>query len=70
LAIHAVKGGDPADAAEAQFALGQARWTLAHDDASALELLRRARAGLAALGPVQKARAVEVDRWLSAHGPR
>ena len=71
LAIRAAKGGDPAEVAEAQVALGQARWTLAHDDAAALAMIVTARTALAALGPVQQARAADVGRWLAARtGPR
>ena len=70
LTIRAAKGGDPADVAEAQFALGRARWTLAHDDASALELVERGRAGFAALGGPEKARAVQAERWLAARRAR
>ena len=37
---------------------------------AAVELVEQARAALAALGPVQKARVPDVDRWLSAHRAR
>jgi hypothetical protein len=70
LTIRAAKGGDPADVAEAQFALGRARWALAHNDASALELVERGRAGFVALGGPEKARAVEAERWLTARRAR
>jgi eukaryotic-like serine/threonine-protein kinase len=66
VALRTSKGGDPADLAEAQFALGRARWMLAHGDTSAVALVEDARAGFAALGPLQMARVVEVDRWLAA----
>ena len=70
VAIRDQNVGDPAELADAQFALGSARFALNRHDPAAFALVISARAGLELLGPVQKARAGDADRWLAAHLPR
>ena len=65
LAIRGARGGDPADTAELEFALGRARFALDRQDRSAPELVINARLEFSLLGPVQKARARDADRWLA-----
>src|SRR5262249_21156024 len=67
ISIRRTKEGDPADAAEAAFALGQARFALDRRDAAVPALVLDARMTFAILGPVQRARAADVDGWLAAH---
>jgi serine/threonine-protein kinase len=63
--IFTKQGGDPAQLAEAQFALARALWAAGTDRARALQLAADARKGFAAAGVVGKVPLAEVDAWIA-----
>jgi len=67
LTIRTAREGDPSDLAEAEFAVGRARSALDRSDPAVPALVLGARLTFALLGPVQKARVADVDRWLASH---